>query len=115
MQAYWFIPKTWRLDEFDVKDGIVSIRLQSGKSLSFSLSELKVRFQKDSYDRREFYLQHGKEKLHFKEIPGTLEKEEWDTLFAILESASDTGETTLGMITRIGRNALGSAENIVDK
>lgn len=113
MQAAWF--KRYYLDEFECKDGIIKITTQGGKSICAPLAVLKVRFQKDTYDRRECRLQHGNDKLFFQEIPGMLEEEEWDTLFAILESAGDAGESVLGKITMIGRKMVDMADSALDK
>lgn len=44
-----------------------------------------------------------------------LEEEEWDTLFAILESAGDAGESVLGKITMIGRKMVDMADSALDK
>lgn len=99
LQVYWVNPKSWRLDEFVINDDILTLKTQDGKEITASITELSIRVQTDKYDRKEVYVKHDKQKLHFKEIDGMLEDEEWEEIFTILDSVPDTGMTTLGWIT----------------
>lgn len=98
-QVYWVIPKSWQLDEFTINGDILTIRTKAGKNLSAPISELRIRIQKDKYDRHEVFVYHGEEKLTFKEIGYMLSDEEWQEILAILEAVPDNDVTKLGKVT----------------
>lgn len=110
LQVYWVNPKSWRLDEFAVNDDILTFKTQAGKEITAPITELKIRVQTDKYDRKEVFVNHGKDKLHFKEIDGMLDEGQWEEIFDILESVPDTGMTTLGWITNVARRAMQSLD-----
>ena len=87
---YWANPKSWRLDEFTITDDVLTFSTQNGKRISAPLEELSIKEQTDKYDRREVYVKHCNEKLHFKEIPGMLEEKEWDAIFEVLKAVPNT-------------------------
>ena len=90
LQLYWANPKSWRLDKFTITDDVLTFSTQNGKRISAPLEELSIKEQTDKYDRREVYVKHGNEKLHFKEIPGMLEEKEWDAIFEVLKAVPNT-------------------------
>ena len=94
LQMYWMNPKSWLLDEFKLENGVLTVSTLKGNRLLAPVGELKIRIQTDKYDRKEVYLRHEEEKLHFKEMPGMLSEEEWERLFGVLDSFPDTGRTT---------------------
>jgi hypothetical protein len=106
LQVYWVNPKSWRLDEFVINDDILTFKTQAGKEITAPITELKIRVQTDKYDRKEVYVKHDKEKLHFKEIDGMLEDEEWEEIFTILDTVPDTGMTALSWITTVAKIAM---------
>mgnify|MGYP001088178651 CR=1 FL=1 len=102
LQVYWVNPKSWLLERLTIKDGDIEVVLKNGKIFKSPLSALKVRKQVDQYDRKEFYLSYQKEKIHFKEIPGMLEEEEWAQIFEVLDAVKDSDTSLLGKITQLG-------------
>lgn len=74
------------------------------------ITELKIRVPTDKYDRKEVYVKYDKEKLHFKEIDGMLEDEEWEEIFTILDTVPDTGMTALSRITTVAKIAMRELE-----
>ncbi len=90
LQVYWVNPKSWLLDEFTITDDIVTVRVKSGKVISAPIDQIKVKVQRDSYARREVYLSHNTEKLHFKEIPWMLTEEQWDQVIEIFNVSANS-------------------------
>ena len=103
LQVYWANPKSWILEDFIIEDDIIIIRVKSGNKVSAPIEELKIRTQTDKYGRRECYVQYKENKLHFKEISWMLTDEEWDELFAILNTVPDTGLTKIAWLTSIAK------------
>lgn len=95
------IPKGRMLEEFTFDGQNVTVKTQKGKTFTAPLAETKVRIQEDQYERKEFFLSHGADKVAIKEIGYMLADEEWDKLKEILESAPDTGETNMSKATGI--------------
>lgn len=110
LQVYWVNPKSWRLDEFVINDEILTFKTQDGKELTAPITELSIKVQTDKYDRKEVFVKHDKQKLHFKEIDGMLKDEEWEEIFNILDSIPDTGMTALGWITTTAKIVLRELE-----
>lgn len=113
MQMYWFNPKSWLLDEFDVKGDSIKVKLKNGDVVTWPFSELKVRMQADKYDRKEVYLTCGEKKIHFREIPFMLEDEQWEAIFEFLESVDDIKETTLNKINKVLKKAVEIGNDIL--
>lgn len=112
LQVYWANPKSWLLDRLTIKDGIIEVVLKNGKTFKSPLSELKVRKQVDQYDRKEIYLSYQKEKIHFKEIPGMLEDEEWKQIFEVLDAVKDSDISMLGKITQAVKKVTKTLEDM---
>lgn len=99
-QVYWVNPKSWLLKELTVDDGNITISLLNGNSLSAPIEECSFKFQIDKYDRMEIYVKHENRKIHFKEMPGMLEDEQWDDIKAFIQDSCNAKTTTLGKITK---------------
>lgn len=112
LQVYWANPKSWLLDRLTIKDGIIEVVLKNGKTFKSPLSELKVRKQVDQYDRKEIYLSYQKEKIHFKEISGMLEDEEWKQIFEVLDAVKDSDISMLGKITQAVKKVTKTLEDM---
>ena len=76
--------KSWLLKEFSVENGEIFIELLNGKEFSSPLAKCSFKYQKDNYDRVEFIVESENEKIHFKEIPGMLEDEEWEEITSFI-------------------------------
>ncbi len=90
LQVYWVNPKSWLLKEFKYEDGILYISVMNGNELTAPIEECSFRYQKDKYDRMEIYVKSGEKKLHFKEIPGMLKDEDWETIMNFLQSHEES-------------------------
>lgn len=101
LQMYWMNPKSWLLDEFKLGNGVLSVSTMKGNRLSAPVEELKIRIQTDNYGRKEVYLRHEDEKLHFKEMPGMLLDEEWEDLFKVLATFPDKGRTAADKVVGV--------------
>ena len=113
LQMYWFNPKSWLLDELTISDDVIVVKLKNGKEFSSQLTDLKVRFQEDKYDRKEVYITNAQETIHFKEIPFMLSDDEWERLFDELESFENVGETKLNKINRLLKKSIEVGEDIL--
>lgn len=84
-QMYWLIPKSRRLDEFVLENGVLTIKTKSGNIIQSCLSKVISKYTKDKNDNSLFYIEdeNGK-KLRFKEIPFTLSDEDWELIQSIL-------------------------------
>ena len=101
MQVYWFNPKSWLLKELTVKNGVISVSNLKGQQLSAPIVDCFFDYQVDKYDRWEIYVNHGNEKLHFKEMPGMLEDSEWEAIKSFLKNYCILEKTTLGHISDV--------------
>lgn len=101
LQIYWVNPKRWLLDEFKLEDGVLTLSTLKGNRLVAPIEELKIRIQKDKFERREVIVKHKDEKLLFKEIPGMMSQEEWDKLFLVMASFPDTGRTAADKVVGV--------------
>lgn len=98
-EMYGTIDKNWLLDEFKLENGVLAVSTLDGRRLSAPVEELTIRFQTDTSNRREVYITHGDNQVHFIEIPGMLSNGEWNTLFSILSGFPNTGETVKEKLT----------------
>ena len=106
LQVYWFNPKSWLLDEFIFDNNQITFKVRNGNVISASILDLKVRYQKDNYERIEVYITNGNEKLHFKEIPWMLTDEEWEDVFNILDTVPDISSTKMSKVVGVFRSIL---------
>ena len=109
LQVYWVNPKSWLLKEFSVENGEIFIELLNGKEFSSPLAKCSFKYQKDNYDRVEFIVESENEKIHFKEIPGMLEDEEWEEITSFIIDTCNAKVSRLGSIT----NVLKSIKDII--
>lgn len=91
MQVYWFNPKSWLLESLEINSNKIKIIRKNGQVDDIFSGEYQASFSKDNYDRLEIKLltKDGR-KINFKEIPGMLSEEEWDTIIEILEATEST-------------------------
>lgn len=85
MQMYWMNPKSWLLDEFKVSNNTLKVTTRKGNSIEAPLDKITAKYAVDNYDRHEVYLKDSiGNKLHFKEISGMLEDEQWEHILSVL-------------------------------
>ncbi len=112
-QVYWFIPKSSLLDEFIYKDGIVSIKNKKGKVFSAPLSEIRMRWQKDQYSRKQISVSHDSNKIYIMEVSYMLTDEEWEEIFTIMDRAGDAKQMTVGKIADAMQKVTGAAKDFI--
>lgn len=95
------IPKARMIEEFAFDGQNVTVKTKKGKTFTAPLTDTKVRIQEDQYNRKEFFLYHGEDKVIIKEVGWMLTDEEWDKVKEILESAPNTGETNMSKATKV--------------
>lgn len=100
LQVYWFNPKSWLLKEFKYEDGILYISVLNGNELTAPIEQCSFTYQEDKYDRMEIYVESGDKKLHFKEIPGMLEDDEWEFIKKFLQ-CQDMHMTGIGKLSQV--------------
>lgn len=63
----------------------MKIRTIKGNLIEAPLEKITAKYSVDNYDRYEIHLKDNfGNKLHFKQIPGMLEDEEWECILSIL-------------------------------
>ena len=92
-EIYGTIEKNWLLDEFNLGNGVLNVSTLDGCRLSAPIEELTIRFQTEEGNRREAYITHGDNQVHFEEIPEMLSEGEWNAIFSILSGFPNVGET----------------------
>lgn len=92
-EIYGTIDKNWLLDEFNLGNGVLNVSTLDGHRLSAPIEELEIRFQTEEGKRREAFIAHGANQVHFAKIPGMLSEGEWNTIFSILSGFPNVGET----------------------
>jgi hypothetical protein len=103
LQVYWIsCPKSWRLDEFILEDGILTVKIKNGNTIQSHLSKIACKYSVDNYDRYEFFLkdENGK-KLHFKEIPWMLSDGDWELIRSVLPLELSTMGKTNNFLKKI--------------
>lgn len=110
LQVYWFNPKKWLLDEFTIKDGVLTVATKNGNRLSVPVEVVEVGYATDKYERKQFTLKHDNKKLSFNEMPGMLSDEEWEELLKVLESFPKYGLSTMGKVNK----ALGGVVKVME-
>lgn len=101
-QVYWVNPKSCLLKRFKVNGGEIYIETLNGKIFSAPVSECKVRYAKDKYDRYEFIIKSGEQKIRFREISYMLDDDEWEDIINFCQyHIDDSDVSTLGKITSV--------------
>lgn len=72
---YWFTPKSRRLKEIKFEDGKIFISVMSGQELCAPIEECSFKYGIDSADRMEVSVSSQDKKIHFTDIPGTLDED----------------------------------------
>lgn len=108
LQVYWIIPNRWLLESFELNNGILTIKTKNGKKLESPLKDIESKHLIDRNENKVFYItaKNG-EKINFREVLWTLEEDEWQQIFNIL----DPKETGLSKVTSI----VNDVKEIVDK
>ena len=109
-QMYWVNPKSWLLNEFTIDDNMLTVSTLKGNQIIAPIDELTIRVQTDNYDRKEVYVKWNNEKLHFKEMPGMLDDDDWEKLFEILLAFPNNGRTTLDKIQGVLKSIIDMTE-----
>ena len=91
-QVYWIVSKSIKLDTFTYDGETITIKTLNKKELSAPLSELKIRFNIDNAERKNYTISHNKKKIRFMAMPFMLEDEEWEEIDNILSQSPDYGE-----------------------
>ena len=75
---YWFTPKSRRLKKIRFENGIFFISVMSGQEISAPIEECAFKYGIDKADRMEAYISVQANKIHFTEITGMLEENDWE-------------------------------------
>lgn len=93
-------PKKILLDEFIVKDGVLTVTTRKGTSLTAPINEVEVGYAETDVGKS-FTLKYNGEKLTFAEMPEMLSDEEWGEIREIVESLPNyEGLSTYGGIQK---------------
>ncbi|MDG4597735.1 MAG: serine/threonine-protein kinase [Candidatus Contendobacter sp.] len=84
LQAYWFIPSSWLLDEITIANGILKVLRKKGDRFEAPLSDVQAKLDEDGRGRRVITIRCGKEKIRFIEIPNMLSEGEWNAIISAL-------------------------------
>ena len=92
-------PRKVLLDEFIIKDGILTITTKKGPSLSAPINEVEVGYSETNVGKAYTFKYNGK-KLTFAEMPEMLSDEEWAAIEEIVESFPNFGLSSYGAIQK---------------
>ena len=95
-------PKKMVLDEFIIKDGVLTVTTMKGNILSAPISEVEVGYT-DTQDGMAYTFKYGGKKLTFIEVPELLSDEEWERLKKIVKSFPNYGLSSMGAIGKAFR------------
>jgi hypothetical protein len=102
-----FNPKKSLLDEFIIKDGVLTITTRKGTSLSAPVNEVEVGYFETNVGRA-FTFKYNDKKLSFMEMPEMLSDEDWEEIREIVESFPNyEGLSSYGAIQKAFYIALG--------
>lgn len=91
---YWFTPKSRRLKEIKFEDEKIFISVMSGQELCAPIKECSFKYGIDKADRIEVYVTTQDKKIHFTEIPGTLDDDAWENIRSFIIEDCDANELT---------------------
>ena len=93
-------PKKNLLDEFVIKDGVLTITTRKGTTLSAPVNEVEVGYFETNVGKA-FTFKHNGEKLTIMEMPEMLSDEDWEEIREIVESLPNyEGLSTYGGIQK---------------
>ncbi|MBQ6728889.1 MAG: hypothetical protein IJQ83_02025 [Bacteroidales bacterium] len=92
-------PRKVLLDEFIIKDGILTVTTKKGTSLSAPINEVEVGYSETNVGKAYTFKYNGK-KLTFAEMPEMLSDEEWVAIEEIVESCPNYGLSSYGAIQK---------------
>jgi hypothetical protein len=88
LQAYWFNPKSWLLDEFILDNDNLTIIRKNKSVFKAKCSSLTTTYFVDNFARREYLIvDHKGNKVCFKEITDMLTMEEWVQITILLDAS----------------------------
>ena len=99
-------PRKVLLDEFIIKDGILTVTTKKGTSLSAPINEVEVGYSETNVGKAYTFKYNGK-KLTFAEMPEMLSDEEWAAIEEIVESFPNYGLSSYGAIQKAFYIAVG--------
>ena len=92
-------PRKVLLDEFIIKDGILTVTTKKGTSLSAPINKVEVGYSETNVGKAYTFKYNGK-KLTFAEMPEMLSDEEWAAIEEIVESFPNYGLSSYGAIQK---------------
>ncbi|MDR1898081.1 MAG: zinc ribbon domain-containing protein [Prevotellaceae bacterium] len=101
------LSKRWILDEFILKDGILTVKCKNGKSLQASIKECISTFETNQNDFTWITIKAKNLKIRFGEYAWTTTEEEWEQIKELL-NPTESG------LSRIAR-WVGNIKNIMGK
>lgn len=92
-------PRKVLLDEFIIKDGILTVTTKKGTSFSAPINEVEVGYSETNVGKAYTFKYNGK-KLTFAKMPEMLSDEEWAAIEEIVESFPNYGLSSYGAIQK---------------
>lgn len=92
-------PRKVLLDEFIIKDGILTVTTKKGTSLSAPINEVEVGYSETNVGKA-YTFRYNDKKLTFAEMPEMLSDEEWAAIEEIVESFPNYGLSSWGAIKK---------------
>lgn len=92
-------PRKVLLDEFIIRDGILTVTTKKGTSLSAPINEVEVGYSETNVGKA-YTFKYNDKKLTFAEMPEMLSDEEWAAIERIVESFPNYGLSSWGAIKK---------------
>ena len=99
-------PRKVLLDEFIIKDGILTVTTKKGTSFSAPINKVEVGYSETNVGKAFTFKYNGK-KITFAEMPEMLSDEEWVAIEEIVESCPNYGLSSYGAIQKAFYIAVG--------
>lgn len=97
--VYVGTPKKRLMDEFKIKDGVLTITTKKGTNFSAPANEVEVGYT-DASACKMFTFKYGKEKTTITDVPNMLLDDEWIVFTKTIESFPNYGMSTMGAINK---------------
>lgn len=98
---YWFTSKSRRLKEIKFEDGKIFISVMSGQELCAPIEECSFKYGIDSADRMEVSVSSQDKKIHFTDIPGTLDEDAQSNIRSFIIEECNAKKLTSAIILSI--------------
>lgn len=95
-----YFPKRVLLDEFYIKNGILTVSTKKGSFLSAPIKDVEVGYT-DTHFGKVFTLKYGDRKVNILVVSGMLSDEEWENINNIMASFPNYGLSTLEAISDV--------------